>query len=316
MNIKNLGGAPSLAARAFRTPPPPQNLSNRRRATQLRRTAAAIAAALLFTAGQAAFAQIMVGDTTHETITINWTNPHGGSGQALGAIGPKMGNNCPTFPMTFSNGQMNWQNGWRALIDSNVIVGNRNNIVIRNAESGRDGSTTALSTSTPVPLSPATTYCLGFIATSGATTAGRMELSAEATTLNTPMAPARPAAVTFGAVTATSVVVNWVAPANNGAAITGYTLTRTPAFASAVTVTGTSYTDMNLDPGTQYSYQVAATNSVGTGTPSPAATVTPSSGEQVNDAVLPEVLRGTTRGIHNSIFNRILQRQREDGKWK
>ena len=57
MNIKNLGGAPSLAARAFRTPPPPQNLSNRRRATQLRRTAAAIAAALLFAIGNTAFAQ-------------------------------------------------------------------------------------------------------------------------------------------------------------------------------------------------------------------------------------------------------------------
>ena len=140
-------------------------------------------------------------------------------------------------------------------------------------------------------------------------------------------APGQPAAVTFGEVTANSIVVNWAAPSSTGGApITEYTLTRTPAFAAAVTVTGTTYTDMNLDPETQYSYQVAATNSVSTGAASPAAmittaaapaaTVTPSSGEQVNAAVLPEVLRGTTRGIHNSIFNRIQQRQQQDGRWK
>ena len=35
-----------------------------------------------------------------------------------------------------------------------------------------------------------------------------------------------------------------------------------------------------------------------------------------NEAVLPNVLRQQTHGIHNSIFNRIQQRQREDGKWK
>ena len=32
--------------------------------------------------------------------------------------------------------------------------------------------------------------------------------------------------------------------------------------------------------------------------------------------VLPNVLRGITNGTHSGIFNRIQQRQREDGKWK
>ena len=38
--------------------------------------------------------------------------------------------------------------------------------------------------------------------------------------------------------------------------------------------------------------------------------------DAVDRAVLPEVLRGTTRGIHNGIFQRILRRQTEDGQWK
>lgn len=36
----------------------------------------------------------------------------------------------------------------------------------------------------------------------------------------------------------------------------------------------------------------------------------------VDNAVLPNVLRQQTHGIHNGIYQRIQQRQREDGRWK
>ena len=38
--------------------------------------------------------------------------------------------------------------------------------------------------------------------------------------------------------------------------------------------------------------------------------------DATDDAVLPEILRQQHRGIQDGIFNRIQQRQREDGKWK
>ena len=35
-----------------------------------------------------------------------------------------------------------------------------------------------------------------------------------------------------------------------------------------------------------------------------------------NDAILPNVLRNITEGIHGGVYDRIQQRQRADGKWK
>lgn len=162
-----------------------------------------------------------------------------------------------------------------------------------------------------------TNYCIWVRSNAGASGSNRIINSATTVTITPP--PSQPAPVTFTSVTANSVVINWTAPAENGAAITSYTLTRTPAFTSAVTVTGLTYTDTGLEPDTEYTYQVAATNSAGTSTPSVAAmttTAAPTSDAQVDATVLPEVLRGTTRGINNSIYQRIQQRQREDGRWK
>ena len=42
----------------------------------------------------------------------------------------------------------------------------------------------------------------------------------------------------------------------------------------------------------------------------------PTVGEAADDAILPNVLRHQTHGIHGGIFNRIQQRQRADGRWK
>ena len=94
-------------------------------------------------------------------------------------------------------------------------------------------------------------------------------------------APARPAQPTFGTATENSIVVNWLAPANTGSAITDYDVqyrevtTPPPAWTDAghsgtertVTLTG-------LTAGTAYEVQVRATNGEGTGDWSPSSQFT------------------------------------------
>jgi Tfp pilus assembly protein PilX len=101
-----------------------------------------------------------------------------------------------------------------------------------------------------------------------------------------PQAPATaPAAPTIGTAsvnnTTGAVTVNWTDPANNGSAITGYTVTPSPACASCVGTTAngptvTSATISGLTLGTAYTFQVSATNGIGTSTQSAASNaVTP-----------------------------------------
>lgn len=76
-----------------------------------------------------------------------------------------------------------------------------------------------------------------------------------------------PAAPTIGTATAKfkSAVVRWTAPANNGGSpITGYVIT--PSSGSPVTVGNvTNFTVTGLQPGTSYTFEVAAINAIGTG---------------------------------------------------
>jgi hypothetical protein len=74
------------------------------------------------------------------------------------------------------------------------------------------------------------------------------------------------------------VSLAWAAPANNGATVTGYTVTPTPACAgcAGLSVTGspaaTSTSVTGLTTGTSYTFTVTATNSAGTSSASPAST--------------------------------------------
>lgn len=105
---------------------------------------------------------------------------------------------------------------------------------------------------------------------------GTGEFSAASTRVTPVGAPGRPPAPT-GTAGAGQVALRWSAPANGGSAITDYTVqfsadsgrtwrtfTHARSAASAITVTG-------LQNGTWYVFRVAAKNSVGTGTFSPAS---------------------------------------------
>jgi hypothetical protein len=88
-----------------------------------------------------------------------------------------------------------------------------------------------------------------------------------------PTAPGAPTGVVAAADTR-SAAVSWTAPANNGSAITGYTVTASPGGATQVAA-GTSATFTGLANGTAYTFTVTATNGVGTGPASaPSAVVT------------------------------------------
>src|SRR4051812_6464479 len=96
---------------------------------------------------------------------------------------------------------------------------------------------------------------------------GDLSNEVQAATATAPAAPAATASDGNG-----KVVLAWSAPASGGSPITGYQIyrglatgTETP-YASVGTVT--SYADAAVNAGTTYFYRVAATNAVGTGTPS------------------------------------------------
>ena len=94
---------------------------------------------------------------------------------------------------------------------------------------------------------------------------------------NTPAPPTAPGApsITMTAIGNGQVTLSYSVPAaDGGAPITGYVASCTPG-PFAANSTGLSVTVNGLTNGTSYSCTVAAVNSVGTGTPSPAVNVTP-----------------------------------------
>ncbi len=126
-------------------------------------------------------------------------------------------------------------------------------------------------------LTNGTTYTFEVAAINSAGTGPNSAASNAVTPVSTPGAP------TIGAATGGdgSATVNWTAPGSDGgSAITGYVITPTPACGACTGLTtgadSSSSSITGLTNGTSYTFTVAATNAVGTGTASAASNaVTP-----------------------------------------
>ena len=101
-------------------------------------------------------------------------------------------------------------------------------------------------------------------------------------------------------------------------------VTLTGADLATATFTAPALTDAATPPNTAteitIACQVAISGPGGNAAGSPfmvTVTIAPATGGDADDnAILPNVLRNITNGIHGGIFNRIQQRQREDGQWQ
>lgn len=82
--------------------------------------------------------------------------------------------------------------------------------------------------------------------------------------------PAQMAAPTLGSISTSSITVSWSAPSNGGSAITGYTVYRNGLIAASLSAAASSYEDTGRTAATVYSYQVLATNDLGSSPISPA----------------------------------------------
>jgi hypothetical protein len=125
-----------------------------------------------------------------------------------------------------------------------------------------------VSSTTVTGLTNGDAYTFTVAATNSVGTGSASPASNSVTPVTVPDAPATPTA-TAGDQTAT---VNWTAPGDEGSPITGYVVTPydngTAGTAVDVGPTVFSYTFNALNNGDSYTYTVAATNSVGTGTAS------------------------------------------------
>ncbi|MCI1787321.1 MAG: fibronectin type III domain-containing protein [Actinomyces sp.] len=120
--------------------------------------------------------------------------------------------------------------------------------------------------------------------------------------------PQAPAAPTLTATSPTSLTVAWKAPADGGAALTGYTVTLTPDDGSGpltqtVEAGRTSFTFTGLTTGLSYTATVSAANTVGVSMPSAASTAltlkaeeapTPDPSDTTPDPSTPEPSASTT----------------------
>jgi serine protease len=108
----------------------------------------------------------------------------------------------------------------------------------------------------------ATSYDWQFVPAAGGTFTDQGSTNCHAPVSTTP-APSAPTGLTTGTVTSTQVPLSWTASTSSG--VTGYRVYRDAATSplNSTPVTGTTYTDTTVAPGTTYSYTVTAVDGSG-----------------------------------------------------
>ena len=167
--------------------------------------------------------------------------------------------------------------------------------------SSPEGITASTSGATSVSV-PGLTNGTGYTFTVVAANAIGSSAASSPSNLVIPTAPTAPGAPTGATAVAgnASAAVSWTAPASNGSAITGYTVTSAPGGLTATTGGATSTTVLGLTNGTSYTFTVVATNGVGPGPasdPSNSVTPTASTTEVTNSA------EGGSAGVSVTVAN-------------
>ncbi len=126
---------------------------------------------------------------------------------------------------------------------------------------------------------------------------GRSSPSTPASATTPAREPDAPTGLTARASGSTTINLSWTAPDNGGAAIRGYLIEESTdggsTFSELVAShSTTTYSHTGLDPSTTRHYQVSAINSVGTGSPSTAASAT--TGPATPTATAPDAPTGLT----------------------
>lgn len=166
----------------------------------------------------------------------------------------------PTLTATPGNGQVSLS--WTTPANGGVAINNykvyRSGTLIYTLTSATAGSFT------DTGRTNGTLYSYTVTATNNVGTGSAGSASATPRTV-----PSAPTSFTSTANTFGTVALSWVAPVNNGSAITSYTLTRTNG-ATTVTLTApstsvTTYNDTTVAPAVSYTYTLLATNAAGAG---------------------------------------------------
>ena len=138
------------------------------------------------------------------------------------------------------------------------------------------GGITATCSSSPCVVSgltPGTSYNFTVAATNGSGTGNSSGNSNSITATGPPGSPTNVSATSYAN---SQSVVTWMAPASGGSSITSYTVTSSGGqTCTTPNGTTTSCTVTGLTNGTTYTFTVTATNVLGTGAPSAAASATP-----------------------------------------
>jgi cellulose 1,4-beta-cellobiosidase len=199
----------------------------------------------------------------------------GGSQSGSGTSAPTMPTNLAAGTITSSSVSLSW-----TASSSSAGVAGYN--VFRNGTNVGTSTTTSY-TDTGLSVSTSYSYAVSAYDNSGHTSA--LSAAVSVTTLAV-QAPTVPTNLTAGAITYSSVTLNWTA-STSSAGVAGYNIIRNGT--KVGTATSTSYTDTGLSPSTSYSYTVSAYDASGnTSNPSAALTVTTLAVIRANRSVGPE----------------------------